>query len=101
MVASDFSEAAECGEGAMRNPVAGSAVRLFVGRDRELARVEVALSAVAEGHQGRVVFVTGHMGKGKTRLAEEALESARPPGVGVPGGRAPARAHGPGSVPLL
>ena len=80
--------------------LAASAVRLFVGRDRELARVEAALSEVAEG-QGRVVFVTGHMGKGKTRLAEEALDSARRRGFLVLVGRTPAAGSGLAYAPLL
>ena len=84
----------------MSDPVAASAVRLFVGRDRELARVEAALSDVAEG-QGRVVFVTGHMGKGKTRLAEEALDSARRRGFLVLVGRTPAAGSGLAYAPLL
>ena len=84
----------------MSDLVAAFAVRLFVGRDRELARVEAALSEVAEG-QGRVVFVTGHMGKGKTRLAEEALDSARRRGFLVLVGRTPAAGSGLAYAPLL
>jgi DNA-binding CsgD family transcriptional regulator/tetratricopeptide (TPR) repeat protein len=80
--------------------VAASAVRLFVGRERELARVDAALAGVAEG-QGRVVFVTGHMGKGKTRLAEEALDAARRRGFVVLVGRTPAAGSGLAYAPLL
>jgi DNA-binding CsgD family transcriptional regulator len=80
-------------------PIA-SAVRPFVGRDGELARVQAALSEVAEG-QGRIVFVTGHMGKGKTRLAEEALDSARRRAFLVLVGRTPAAGSGLAYAPLL
>ncbi len=42
---------------------------LFVGRERELARLEAFLEAALAGH-GRVVFVTGGPGRGKTALLE-------------------------------
>ncbi|MCA1842248.1 MAG: DUF2791 family P-loop domain-containing protein, partial [Actinobacteria bacterium] len=84
----------------MSDPIPAPAVRPFVGRDSELTRVEAALSDVAQG-QGRIVFVTGHMGKGKTRLAEETLDSARRRGFLVLVGRTPGAGSGLAYAPLL
>ncbi|MBV9493472.1 MAG: AAA family ATPase [Acidobacteria bacterium] len=45
----------------------------FVGRDRELARLQRAL-AIASGGQRQIVFVVGEAGAGKTTLVEAFLD---------------------------
>jgi class 3 adenylate cyclase/tetratricopeptide (TPR) repeat protein len=52
----------------------------FVGRQRELARIERALDDARGGHP-RVVLITGEAGAGKSRLCSEFI--ARAPGVGL------------------
>lgn len=47
--------------------------RVFVGRARELARLEGFLDRALQGH-GQVVFVTGEAGSGKSALAREFAE---------------------------
>src|SRR5262249_28717160 len=47
----------------------------FVGRRRELARLDECLRLAAEGTR-QVVFITGEAGIGKTALVEEFLRSA-------------------------
>ena len=42
----------------------------FVGRDRELAQLGVALDKITAGH-GRMFLLSGEPGIGKTRLADE------------------------------
>jgi DNA-binding winged helix-turn-helix (wHTH) protein len=59
----------------------------FVGRDGALARVAAAL-AKAEAGEGRIVFVTGEPGIGKTRFLEELAARARATGAQVIGGAA-------------
>lgn len=44
---------------------------LFVAREEELAQLDRFLHGVLEKQQGRVVFVTGEAGSGKTALVEE------------------------------
>lgn len=44
---------------------------LFVAREEELAQLDRFLQNVLEKQQGRVVFVTGEAGSGKTALVEE------------------------------
>ena len=44
----------------------------LIGRERELAEIEAALSAARTG-QGGLLFVAGEAGVGKTRLANDAL----------------------------
>ena len=48
----------------------------FVGRDVELAKLEEFLKQAIEGN-GRVVFITGEPGIGKTSLSDEFLRRAR------------------------
>jgi serine/threonine protein kinase/tetratricopeptide (TPR) repeat protein len=48
----------------------------FVGRDVELAKLEEYLRQAVEGN-GRVVFITGEPGIGKTSLSDEFLRHAR------------------------
>jgi DNA-binding CsgD family transcriptional regulator len=60
---------------------------LFVGRERELARLREAFDAAREG-EPRVVMLAGEPGIGKTRLAEELAEYAPGHGALVLWGRA-------------
>jgi predicted ATPase len=56
--------------------VAGrSSMRLFVGRDQELADLGSALEEAASG-RGSLVLVTGEPGIGKTRLMSELARAA-------------------------
>src|SRR5437762_2977781 len=48
----------------------------FVGREPELKRLEELLGQAAEG-AGRMVFITGEPGIGKTTLADEFLRRSR------------------------
>src|SRR5262249_18524608 len=48
----------------------------FVGREMEMRRVEGLLQQVIEG-TGRIVFITGEPGIGKTSLSDEFLRRAR------------------------
>jgi hypothetical protein len=59
----------------------------LVGRDVELARLRELVEATVAG-RGGVVLVTGPLGVGKTRLAEEAITFARLRGVSVVSGEA-------------
>jgi tetratricopeptide (TPR) repeat protein len=59
---------------------------LFVGRERELALLRVSLGETTAG-QGRLVFVSGEPGIGKTRLAEELAGHAGADGTTVRWGR--------------
>jgi class 3 adenylate cyclase/tetratricopeptide (TPR) repeat protein len=58
----------------------------FVGRARELARLEAALER-AEAGEGAVAFVTGEPGIGKTRILTELAAQARARGARVLAGR--------------
>jgi serine/threonine protein kinase/tetratricopeptide (TPR) repeat protein len=53
-----------------------SSAASFVGRDTELAKLEEVLQQAIEGN-GRVVFITGEPGIGKTSLSDEFLRRAR------------------------
>ena len=53
----------------LRDAVERAAAELFVGRVRELAQLDAALSEAIEG-RGRLCLVAGEPGIGKTRLAE-------------------------------
>jgi DNA-binding CsgD family transcriptional regulator len=66
--------------------VSGS-VPPFVGRAEEVRRINAAVARVANG-QGCAFFLMGQAGIGKTRLAREALASAREQGFQVLEGRA-------------
>jgi len=77
-----------------------SPARALVGRQLELDRVQQALADAATG-RGRIVFVVGQMGIGKTRLVEEALGPARSSGVSVLVGRTPPAGSGLAYAPLL
>jgi predicted ATPase len=59
---------------------------VFVGRESELATLRTAIEETRSG-SGKIVFVVGEPGIGKTRLAEEAATIARARGVGVLWGR--------------
>jgi tetratricopeptide (TPR) repeat protein len=56
------------GKGAVNEATAGASVPL-VGRERELAELDAALAEACEG-RGRLFFIAGEPGIGKTRLAE-------------------------------
>ncbi|MDO8671101.1 MAG: AAA family ATPase [Dehalococcoidia bacterium] len=70
-----------------RRPSGQRGISPFVGRDGELRRLITALSLAAEG-QGRIIFLTGQPGIGKTRLAREALALAKKRSFTVLEGRA-------------
>lgn len=59
----------------------------LVGRQRELAGIRRSLER-ARGGQGRVLWIAGDMGSGKTRLAAEALRLAAAEGMTVLSGAA-------------
>ncbi|MFN2578978.1 MAG: serine/threonine-protein kinase PknK [Pyrinomonadaceae bacterium] len=65
-----------------------SAANAFVGRDAELKKLEEIVEQAVAG-AGRVVFITGEPGIGKTSLSDEFLRRARSryPGVLVSRGR--------------
>src|SRR5690349_13533756 len=54
----------------------------MVGRDRELARLDDALSRAADGH-GRTIVIGGEAGIGKTRLVTALEANARQQGFTV------------------
>src|ERR1700722_2779433 len=60
---------------------------VVVGREAELGALRAALSAAADG-AGRLVFLTGEAGIGKSRLVREVASDARAQDVGVATGRA-------------
>jgi adenylate cyclase len=49
---------------------------VFVGRDREMARLRTILARGLAGH-GQVVFITGEAGSGKTALINAFTEDAQ------------------------
>jgi serine/threonine protein kinase/pimeloyl-ACP methyl ester carboxylesterase/tetratricopeptide (TPR) repeat protein len=57
---------------------------LFVGREREMQRLESLLESAAAG-AGRIVFITGDAGLGKTSLASRFVEKTIQRGNGVLG----------------
>jgi predicted ATPase len=63
-----------------------SAAMTFVGRTRELERLDEALSAAVAG-RGSTVLITGEAGIGKTRLVSELAARARSTGATVLVGR--------------
>jgi predicted ATPase len=63
-----------------------SAATMFVGRTRELERLDETLSAAAAG-RGSTVLITGEAGIGKTRLVSELAARARSTGATVLVGR--------------
>ncbi len=65
-----------------------SAVMPWTDREVELDAVQKALGAAARG-ESSVVMLTGEVGIGKTRLADEVLERARKSGTRVLRGRCP------------
>ncbi len=64
----------------------GSAARVFVGRERELAELDAHLAAAVAGHGG-LVLLGGEPGVGKTRLLDELAARARLRGVTTLWGR--------------
>jgi DNA-binding SARP family transcriptional activator len=64
----------------------GSPLGVFVGRAHETARLRAALDEALAG-RGRLVFLTGEQGIGKTRMAIELGEEARRRGAAVLWGR--------------
>jgi serine/threonine protein kinase/tetratricopeptide (TPR) repeat protein len=65
-----------------------ASVASFVGRGKELARLEGLLQQTLDG-SGRVVFISGEPGIGKTSLSDEFLRRARAlfPGLSIARGR--------------
>src|SRR2546429_5075450 len=63
------------------------AIDSFVGRSRELERVERALADAARLGQGRLMMVAGEAGIGKARFCEECAARARTAGSTVVWGR--------------
>src|SRR3984957_19393998 len=61
--------------------------RSLIGRDAEVAHLTAALERSGSG-DGRVLFVAGEPGVGKSRLAREVLETAARGGVATFTGRA-------------
>jgi predicted ATPase len=60
----------------------GQAVRLFVGRQREMAGLRAAMDNAVAGH-GRLVMLAGEPGIGKTRTAQELSGYAESAGAQV------------------
>jgi len=85
------------GAGRDTTPVPGLPL---VGRQLELDRIRQVLDDATTG-RGRIVFVVGQMGIGKTRLVEEALALARSGGRAVLVGRTPPAGSGLAYAPLL
>src|SRR5262249_1755732 len=69
-----------------RLPVSPDARDLFVGREAELGRLGRALDR-AIAHDGRLVFLVGEPGIGKTRIPREPAVRPAPLGVAVRWGR--------------
>src|SRR5262245_20566427 len=79
------------GPGANRTRIEASRARgfsRFVGRERELAALDAALSRAADG-DGGVLGVLGAPGVGKSRLCQHATERWRANGVAVAEARCP------------
>jgi DNA-binding SARP family transcriptional activator/predicted negative regulator of RcsB-dependent stress response len=60
----------------LEEDVPGVEIPVFVGRERELARLNEFLNCALRG-QGQVVFVTGEAGSGKTSLVQEFTRQAQ------------------------
>ena len=69
---------------------------VLVGREAEIAVLESALAGAVGGGDGRLVFVLGEAGVGKSRLISAATSAARASGMTVMRGRA---APSPAPVP--
>jgi hypothetical protein len=77
---------ADAGDPGDANPLGGLAGGIFVGRDREVARMRGALEDALAG-RGGMLLLTGEPGIGKTRTAEELATYARVRGAKVHWGR--------------
>src|SRR5271170_1729441 len=66
--------------------LAGQAVGIFVGRERELSELRGSLATVAGG-RGQLFCIVGEPGIGETRLAEEIATDAERSGAKVAWGR--------------
>src|SRR5262245_40973259 len=62
------------------HPLISATDRTLVGRARDLARLREALGTAAGGH-GRLIFISGEPGIGKTRLADELARLAHHDGA--------------------
>jgi DNA-binding CsgD family transcriptional regulator/tetratricopeptide (TPR) repeat protein len=61
---------------------------VLIGRDTESGQLRSAFGAAAQSGMGRMVFLTGEAGIGKSRLASELADEARARGATVFAGRA-------------
>ncbi|MGF1508124.1 MAG: AAA family ATPase [Myxococcota bacterium] len=67
-IAPDLVEVRSCHERSDKTP--------FTGRKTEVAQIEVALETARSEHRGRVIYIRGEAGIGKTRLAWRLAERA-------------------------
>jgi hypothetical protein len=79
--------------------VAMSGGRPFVGRERQRAELDAALAGALAG-EGRLVFLSGEPGIGKTRLLDQAATAAGARGVRVAWGRCWESGAAPAYFPL-
>jgi serine/threonine protein kinase/tetratricopeptide (TPR) repeat protein len=94
----DSASVSVFGVGNADTPSVADTPEAFVGREPELKRLEGFLRQAIEG-TGRVVFITGEAGIGKTALADEFLRRARQQRVVLCRGRC-AEQYGPGEAYL-
>jgi DNA-binding SARP family transcriptional activator len=91
------------GSGALRTPLEVAAARglsRFVGRNREMAVLDAALTQARQGN-GQVVGLVAGPGLGKSRLAHEFVERCRAQGVDVFTAHGLAHARSVPFVPVL
>jgi len=96
-VSGDLDMRAKPARPSIVEPVERRDARLLIGRQPEQAELLRAIRSAATGH-GRVVFVDGEPGIGKSRLAEDALHDARGLGCLTLIGRCYEQ---PGALPLI
>ena len=79
-------------------PAISRVAREFVGRSREMAQLEAALSG-AESGEGRFITLSGEPGIGKTRTAQELARRAQERGAQVLWGWCYEGEGAPSSIP--
>ncbi|HET6893362.1 MAG TPA: alpha/beta fold hydrolase [Pyrinomonadaceae bacterium] len=77
-----LTESRGLGVAAVSQIVSGAEARLFVGREHEMERLELLLDSTTAG-DGRIVFITGEAGLGKTSLASQFVEKTIRHGNGI------------------